>query len=70
MRTALLLSTLLTLSACSLERRAVRIGTPEANELVEAYRHTTWNRDNNRPGEERTARRELRRYVREYNKLN
>ena len=64
MRTLLFIC-LLSAAGCSLERRAVRIGTVEANNRVEAYRETTWNRENNRPGEERAARMELRQFVKE-----
>ena len=56
---------LILVSSCSLERKALRIRTPEANDKIEAYYERKWNQENNKPGELQKARKELKVFIKQ-----
>ena len=60
----LILAAVMILSSCSVQRLE-RIHTLEANNLLEQYYETQWNKENNQPGEVRAARQEIRAYLHE-----
>lgn len=55
------------LGSCSPIRQAENIRTVEANNVLESYYETVWNKENNAPGERRQARKEVKEYVKQYN---
>ena len=60
----IILAAMMLLSSCSVTRLE-RVHTLEANNLIEDYYHTQWNKENNQPGEVRAARQEIKQYLKE-----
>ena len=54
---------IISLVSCSPIRQIERVHTLEANNLLDRYYETQWNRENNQPGEVRQARQAIRTYL-------